>query len=52
MSTEVFKDKSRAELVELVEQIGASVVGNSEILHQENQSASQVSASELSNTRN
>ena len=51
MSTEVFKAKSRAELVELAPQSGASIAGESRGLGQENQGASQEDASEVSATR-
>ena len=48
MSTEVFKAKSRVELVELAEQDRASVAGESGGLCRENQSVSQVGSSKVS----
>ena len=51
MSTEVFEAKSRAKIVELVEQSRAIIAGKIRGLHQENQSVSQKGASKVNTTR-
>ena len=45
MSTEIFEDKSRAKLMELVPQSGASVASKSGGLSRENQNSNQEDAS-------